>query len=370
MDFDAEKGLLHLQAGVLLSEIIDIFVPQGWFLKVVPGTKLITVGGAIAADIHGKNHHKAGCFSQSVKMFRLQLPNGEVIRCSKTKNKELFLATCGGMGLTGIILDVKIFLKKISSQYIKQTTVKTKNLKETFEAFENYKEKPYSVAWIDCLAKDKKLGRCLLMIGDFCQDQNLNYKQKRKINISFYFPSFILNKNSVKIFNWFYYHKVRKPISTKKISLDDFFFPLDAIKNWNRIYGKNGFIQYQFILPKETSYQGLAEILKLISISNKGSFLAVLKLYGKANENFLSFPLEGYSLALDFKIEKGILHFLNKLDKIVSKYRGRIYLAKDARVKKKVFGQGYPNIEKFRNLRKKYKMDKKFYSLQSQRINI
>ena len=180
MDFDAEKGLLHLQAGVLLSEIIDIFVPQGWFLKVVPGTKLITVGGAIAADIHGKNHHKAGCFSQSIKMFRLQLPNGEVVRCSKTKNKELFLATCGGMGLTRIILDVKIFLKKISSQYIKQTTVKTKNLKETFEAFENYKEKPYSVAWINCLAKDKKLGRCLLMIGDFCQDQNLNYKQKKK----------------------------------------------------------------------------------------------------------------------------------------------------------------------------------------------
>ena len=168
-----------------------------------------------------------------------------------------------------------------------------------------------------------KLGRCLLMIGDFCQDQNLNFKQKRKINISFYFPSFILNKNSVKIFNWFYYHKVRKPISTKKISLDDFFFPLDAIKNWNRIYGKNGFIQYQFILPKETSYQGLAEILKLISISNKGSnkgsFLAVLKLYGKANENFLSFPLEGYSLALDFKIEKGNFAFnLNKLHSFIS----------------------------------------------------
>jgi len=370
LGFDSEKGIVHVQAGVLLSEILDAFVAKGWFLKITPGTKLITVGGAIASDVHGKNHHVEGCFSECVVEMRLMLPNGEVVTCSKTENTELFRATCGGMGLTGVILDAKIELKKINSQFINQTTIKTKNLAETFEAFEQYKGKPYSVAWIDCLSTGEHLGRCLLMVGDFADDGNVAYRSKKKLNVPFMFPSFALNNLTVKAFNWLYYNKVRKALSHQKVTIDSFFYPLDAIDNWNRIYGKKGFTQYQFILPKEKSYAGLQKILGAIADSGKGSFLAVLKLYGKANDNYLSFPIEGYSLALDFKIEKGLFELLDRLDTIVCEYDGRIYLTKDVRVSKETFESGYAHIDKFRALRKKYHMDEKFNSLQSLRVGI
>jgi len=370
IDFNEESGLLHIEAGVLLSEILESFVPRGWFLKVTPGTKLITIGGAIASDIHGKNHHVAGCFSECVDEFTIMLGDGEIVTCSKKSKPELFQATCGGMGLTGVILDAKIYLKKINSKYIDQTTIKTKNLKETFEAFEKYKELPYSVAWIDCLAKNDEIGKCLLMVGDFMDDGRLDYKNKSQLSIPFNFPSFALNNWSVRAFNWLYYGKAKDGVSKQTVDIDTFFYPLDAIGHWNRIYGKNGFTQYQFILPKEISYDGLEEILKTISDSGKGSFLAVLKLYGKANENYLSFPIEGYSLALDFKIEKGLFELLDKLDEIVLKYNGRIYLTKDVRVSKETFEKGYPEIEKFRIFRKDNKMDIKFQSLQSKRVGI
>ena len=368
--FDESKGLLHVQAGVLLSEILESFVPRGWFLKVTPGTKLITIGGAIASDVHGKNHHVEGCFSECVEMFTIMLPTGEVVVCSKEERPELFKATCGGMGLTGVILEAKIYLKKINSKYIKQTTIKTKNLKETFEAFEEYSDTPYSVAWIDCLAKGEEIGKCLLMVGDFEDDGDLSYKRKGKLSIPFNFPSFALNNYTVRAFNWLYYGKVGKRVSQQKVEIDTFFYPLDAIGNWNRIYGKGGFTQYQCILPKEMSYEGLKEILRTISDSGKGSFLAVLKLYGKENDNYLSFPIEGYSLALDFKIEDGLFELLEQLDKIVLQYKGRIYLTKDVSVSKESFEQGYPHIEKFRAFRKEHKMDEKFQSLQSKRVGV
>ena len=370
ISFEDKQGLLHVEAGVLLSEILESFVPRGWFLKVTPGTKLITVGGAIASDIHGKNHHVEGCFSECVKEFDMMLADGKVVTCSKEKTPELFKATCGGMGLTGVILNAKIYLKRINSQYIQQTTIKTKNLKETFENFEKYSDQPYSVAWIDCLAKGSKMGRCLMMVGDFGDDGELEYKIPKQKTIPFHFPSFVLNKWSVRIFNWLYYGKVKEKVSKQKVDIDTFFYPLDAIGHWNRIYGKNGFTQYQFILPKETSYRGLEEILTTIAKSGKGSFLAVLKLYGKANDNYLSFPMEGYSLALDFKIEKGLFELLDRLDEIVVKNKGRIYLTKDVRVSKETFEKGYPQIDTFRQYRKENKMDTKFQSLQSKRVGI
>ncbi|AHJ13782.1 FAD-binding oxidoreductase [Sulfurospirillum multivorans] len=368
LGFDKNEGIVHCQSGVLLTEILEAFVPKGWFLKVTPGTKLITVGGAIASDVHGKNHHVEGCFSECVQEMRIMLANGEIVTCNK--GDELFLATCGGMGLTGIILDAKVSLKKINSKNIDQITIKTKNLKETFDAFEKYAHMPYSVAWIDCLAKGDNIGKCLLMVGDFAHDGDLNFQKKKKLNIPFMFPSFALNNLSVKAFNWLYYKKSPLGESHQKVDIDTFFYPLDAINNWNRIYGKGGFTQYQFILPKEVSYEGLKEILGAIAESGKGSFLAVLKLYGKANANYLSFPMEGYSLALDFKIEKGLFELLDKLDQIVLRFGGRIYLTKDVRVSKETFEKGYPMIEKFRAFRKENGMDKKFHSLQSKRVGI
>lgn len=370
LDFDEVNGIVHCQCGVLLSEIIEVFLPKGWFLLVTPGTKLITVGGAIASDVHGKNHHVEGCFSSCVKELNLMLPDGKIVTCSRDQNQELFHATCGGMGLTGIILDAKLSLKKVNSKYINQTMIKTKNLKDTFDAFENYSGHDYSVAWIDCMASGVDIGKCILMVGDLADDGDLSFKEKRKLNIPFNFPSFVLNNITVKMFNWLYYKKAPNGVSHQKVDIDHFFYPLDAINNWNRIYGKNGFTQYQFILPKEKSFEGLKEILGVIAASGKGSFLAVLKLYGKANDNFISFPMEGYSLALDFKIDKDLFPLLDKIDEIVLKHSGRVYLAKDVRVSKETFEKGYPYIEKFRALRKQYGMDKKFNSIQSKRVCI
>lgn len=368
LDFDETQGIIHCQSGVLLSEIIEVALSKGWFLKVTPGTKLITVGGAIASDVHGKNHHVKGCFSECVIEMRVMLPNGEIQTCCK--GDELFHATCGGMGLAGVILDAKISLKRVNSKNIHQTTIKTRNLRETFDAFEQYAHLPYSVAWIDCLAKGENIGKCLLMVGDFSEDGDLSFKEKKKLNIPFNFPSFALNNLSVKIFNWLYYRKAPNGVSQQTVDIDTFFYPLDSINNWNRIYGSGGFTQYQFILPKEVSYEGLHEILSAIADSGKGSFLAVLKLYGKANENYLSFPMEGYSLALDFKIELGLFELLDRLDEIVLRYGGRIYLTKDVRVSRETFEKGYPLIEKFREFRKQHGMDKKFQSLQSKRVGI
>lgn len=370
LDFNSVNGILHCEAGVLLSEIIDVFISQGWFLPVTPGTKFVTVGGAIASDIHGKNHHVAGSFSDHVISFRLLLPDGSIITCTHDENVDLFRATCGGMGLTGVVLDVVLKLTRVSSVNIDQKTIKTKNLKETFNAFEHYKAATYSVAWIDCLAKGDEIGKCILRVGEHSTDGELDYKKKKTITIPFEFPSFTLNSFSVKAFNKLYYAKEKNGVSEQKVSFDSFFYPLDALNHWNRIYGRHGFTQYQFVLPIENSYDGLHEILSMIANSGKGSFLAVLKLFGDGNENYLSFPMKGYTLALDFKVEKGLFELLDELDKVVVKYGGRIYLTKDVRVSRSVFEQGYPDIEKFRALRKEYGMSEVFNSLQSLRLHI
>lgn len=370
LSFDEETGVLHCEAGVLLSDILDVFVPRGWFLSATPGTKLITVGGAIAADVHGKNHHVAGAFSDSVLSFRLVMPDGRIVECSHTDNVELFRATCGGMGLTGVITDAAIRLQPVRSAHIDQVSIKTANLRDMFEAFEAYGHYSYSVAWIDCLATGSALGRGILTVGEHADDGDLAYTTTSKLAVPVDFPSFTLNKFSVKAFNMLYYAKARGGVSRQTVSLDNFFYPLDAIGRWNRIYGGSGFLQYQFVLPRNTSYEGLQTMLRRIAAAGKGSFLAVLKLFGRGNNNYLSFPMEGYTLALDFKIEPELFPLLDELDTIVLEHGGRFYLAKDSRVSKEVFERGYPHIETFRALRKQYNLHETLQSLQSRRLEI
>ena len=368
--FDAKSGLLRVQAGALLAEILDTFVPRGWFLKVTPGTKLITVGGAIASDVHGKNHHVGGCFSECVTGLRLMLANGEVMSCSKDVNTEMFRATCGGMGLTGVILDADIELQKIGSAKIGQTTVKTSSLEETFATFERYEKERFSVAWIDSLATGKGLGRGVFMAGDFLDDGDFTYDAPRKLTVPFHLPSFAINRLGIGLFNKLYYAKTQSGESRQTVDIDTFFYPLDAIGHWNRIYGRNGFQQYQFVLPKASSLDGLREVLSTVARSGPGSFLSVLKLCGPANENYLSFPLEGYSLAMDFKMSRRLPAHLDELDTIVARHGGRLYLTKDARVSRAMFETGYPHIETFRALRRQHGMDNKFQSLQSRRLGL
>jgi len=378
--FDESTGEICCESGVSLEEILDIFVPKGWFLAVTPGTKLITVGGAVASDVHGKNHHESGSFCDGVYSISLIIPSGETITCSDTENQDIFRATCGGMGLTGVILDVTFKLIPIETAYIKQDVIKAKNLTEIIKLFEESIDTTFSVAWIDCLAKGKDLGRSIMMKGEFASRDDIkgNNKikddlilpKKRKLNIPFNFPNIALNKLTIKAFNFLYYNKARN-VYNDIIDYNSFFYPLDAIDNWNRIYGNRGFTQYQFVLPKETSIEGLTEILGLISKKGYGSFLAVLKLLGKENKNLLSFHKEGYTLALDFPISKKIFAFFNQLDELVLKYDGRLYLTKDVRVEKEMFEKMYAeNIEEFREIRKKNGFDEVFNSLQSDRLEL
>lgn len=340
ISFDRIEGVLECESGVLLSDILEISVPQGYFLNVTPGTKFISVGGAIASDVHGKNHHAEGCFSEYVISFQLMKANGEVIQCSREENEEIFWATIGGMGLTGIILSAKIKLKNIESSYIRQESIKAENLDEIFQLFEESEDWTYTVAWIDCLQKGKNIGRSILMRGEHAlrdelpaslKKEPLKVKKKNALSVPFYFPSFVLNSLSIKVFNWLYYRKQSKKEVKNFVHYEPFFYPLDVIHQWNKIYGKKGFIQYQMVIPKERGKEGMKKILETIAKSGNGSFLAVLKLFGKNNpQAYNSFPIEGYTLALDFKVNSKLPKLVSDLDKVVEEFGGRIYLTKDA----------------------------------------
>ncbi len=369
-DFDPDSGTVTCESGVSLAELQDVFIPKGWFLPVTPGTKFITVGGAIAGDVHGKNHHTSGCFSQWVISFDLMLPEGQVIACSNTENRELFMATCGGMGLSGVILAATIQLKPVKSATIVETVARCENLAEVFFLFEEYRHMTYSMAWIDCLAKNEHIGRSVIMAGEFAETGDLQPPPvKPSLTMPADLPGFCLNKYSVSMFNFLYYRKYPRHKQGRHTPLDTFFYPLDAIGHWNRLYGKSGFTQYQFVLPKASSAEGLKIILRAIADKGMG-FLGVLKLFGPKNENLLSFPMEGYTMALDFKIENRLFPFLKKLDKIVVDLGGRLYLSKDVRMDRDVFLMGYPNWEQFAQVREKWRLKNKFNSLQSKRLGI
>lgn len=340
ISFDRLNGIIECESGVLLSEILEVTVPQGYFLYVTPGTKFITVGGAIASDVHGKNHHAEGCFSEWLMEFSIMNEKGEVLICSRKENSELFWATVGGMGLTGIILSAKMKLKNIETAYIRQESIKAENLDEIFKLFDESESWTYNVAWIDCLQKGKNIGRSILMRGEHAlkaelpkklQENPLRLKQKPIPTVPFYFPGFVLNALTVKIFNFLYYKKQQKKEVHNFVDYETFFYPLDVVNEWNKIYGKGGFIQYQMVIPKEKGKEGMKKILETIANSGNGSFLAVLKLFGKNNpEAYNSFPFEGYTLALDFKVNNKLKKLVVDLDAIVEEFGGRIYLTKDS----------------------------------------
>ncbi|MEO1051412.1 MAG: FAD-binding oxidoreductase [Bacteroidota bacterium] len=374
--FDKENGILHCQAGLTLDKILEVIVPAGWFLPVTPGTKFITVGGALGSDVHGKNHHKDGSFSYHVLEFELLTSDGKVINVDKASNPDLFWATAGGMGLTGLILSVKFQLKKIASSLISQKQIKARNLDEIMELFQKYEHYTYSMSWIDCFKAGKNLGRSILILGEHATEEEvqhikpekrLTFDNKSKLSIPIYFPPFVLNRLSIKAFNWLYYLKNWKKEMDAVVPYDGFFYPLDAILHWNKMYGKKGFVQYQFVLPLEESKEGLRKILTRINKKGWGSFLAVLKLFGD-QEGLISFPTKGYTLALDFPVKKGLFEFLNELDEIVLEHKGRIYLSKDARMEREMFWKTYPNVDKFLDIVKEYNPAYKFQSVQSQRL--
>ncbi len=373
--FDEVNGIITCQSGLLLSDLLQIIVPRGWFLPVTPGTKFITIGGAVASDVHGKNHHVDGSFSRHIISMSVLTGTGQTFVCGPDNHTDLFWATCGGMGLTGIILDVKFRLKRVNTAYIRQRQIKARNLGEIMDLFGENTGSTYSVAWIDCLKKGKNFGRSILMLGEHAnsdevkRDKLLEPREKALLTVPFYFPSFVLNGYSMKIFNALIYAKNYRKTMDSVVHYDGFYYPLDSILSWNKIYGKKGFVQYQFVLPFATSKEGLTDILTRINNHGTGSFLAVLKLFGE-QDDLISFPMKGYTLALDFPIRPGLFEFLDELDHVVAQYGGRIYLSKDARMKKEIFWKTYPRAGEFQETIRKYDPNNRFVSRLSERLTL
>lgn len=372
-DLDHDKLTIRCGAGVTLDAILRVSIPHGWFLPVVPGTSHISVGGAIAADVHGKNHHVDGTFGDHVLAITLLLASGDLISCSPTKNRELFQATCGGMGLTGVIIDATIQLRAVSGVNIRRTALIAQNLKESFELFEQHSAHQYSVAWVDCLTGGAALGRSVVFAGDHIPDRSDRpavYRSRFGMSVPFTPPGMLLNRHTMSLFNNSYFGLQRRKSKASTVGYNSFFFPLDNISNWNLLYGPSGFLQYQFLVPEDGAYEAISAVLHKVSKSGKGSFLTVLKKMGPANENFLSFPMPGYTLAMDFKFERNLFPLLEQLDDIVLAYGGRLYLAKDARMNEKVFKAGYPQWEKFAEIKLKFDPNSVFASQQSDRIGL
>ena len=368
-EFDDKTGTLTAEAGITLREILKLIVPRGWFLSVTPGTSYVTLGGAIASDVHGKNHHIAGTFGQHVKSINMVLGTGEIVTASQVENVDLFHATCGGMGLTGVILSATIQLIPIRSSLINQKTFKADCIEAACEAFEDNSNSTYSVAWIDCLTKGKSLGRSVLMLGEHMESGGLKINIKDPISVPFNAPSALLNIVTMKTFNGAYWHKA-KHNQTQTVPLIPYFYPLDSIGNWNKLYGKSGFLQYQCVIPKSNGIANMRELLTVIAESGEVSFLAVLKQFGKANDNLLSFPTEGYTLALDFKVTASIITTLHRLEELVVGMGGKVYLTKDAVMQEATFKSTYQKWEEFETVREKYGAIGKFSSAQSKRLGL
>ena len=345
IDFDEVSGVLVCEAGVLLSEILDVFVPRGWFLPVTPGTRFVTVGGAIANDVHSKNHHGAGTFGCHVRRFELLRSDGSRLICSSDENADWFAATIGGLGLTGMITWVEMSMKPISGVGIAVENKRFSGLDEFFMLnAEAEARHEYTVAWIDCLAATP---RGVFMAGDHSAGCGATVvARKMPLSVPLTPPLSLINGLSLRSFNQAYFHR---PLSAKSVvHYAPFFYPLDGILHWNRLYGRQGFFQYQFVLPM-VAREALADVLLSIAASGQGSFLAVLKTFGDVlSPGLLSFPMPGVTLALDFP-NRGTdtLALFDRLDAIVGAVGGRLYAAKDARMSGEFFRRSYPRLNEF-----------------------
>ncbi len=374
---DSETGVLACEAGVLLAEVINAMLPRGWFPPVTPGTKFVTIGGMVASDVHGKNHHGAGSFCDHLLWIDLAIGDGKVRRCSREEHADLFAATCGGMGLTGAILACAFRLLPIETAMVRQRTVRAPTLRHALAAFEEAMDWTYSVAWIDCLAGGAALGRSALMLGEHAKvgelpagrrGDPLGCPVRRLRRVPIDLPGFVLGRLSVSVFNKVYYAAQRP--GDALVDIDPYFYPLDALSDWNRIYGRRGFTQFQCVLPLEASEAGLNAMLTLIRDKGQASFLAVLKRLGAQSFGLMSFPYPGYTLALDFPATTANLQVMTELDAMTAAHGGRIYLAKDACASPATIAQGYPRLSEFRVVRDRHGLTGRFASLLSQRLGL
>jgi decaprenylphospho-beta-D-ribofuranose 2-oxidase len=379
-EFVLDDSVLVADSGASIAEILQFVVPRGYFIPVTPGTKFVTIGGAIAADVHGKNHHKDGSFGNFVVELDLLIADGTTQRISPLINPKLFWGTIGGMGLTGLILRAKIQLARIETSKILSTNIICSNLEvlmdEMIRADETAK---YSVAWVDTLAGGKHLGRSILSIGDHATEIDLDsrlrktplkYSSKQLISFPKIATNGLLNRFTVRLFNGFWFQKARLSKKRKIVSFDNFFYPLDGIGNWNRMYGRDGFIQYQICVPDSEAHL-IRLILEKFSEHRIPSFLSVLKRFGPQGNGTLSFPSKGWTLAVDIPagVER-LGELLDELDEKVVEAGGRIYLAKDSRMNQRFVKVMYPLLDEFREVKRTVDVHNMFQSNLSRRLGL
>lgn len=376
--FDQGTGLLRAEAGVSIDELIDLFLPRGWFLPVTPGTRYVTLGGCVANDVHGKNHHLQGSFSSCLRELTLIDAGGRPLTCSASENSQAYWATIGGLGLTGIIREVTIQLRRVESAYLSVDHSAGDDLDDLIDMMAE-DDSEYTVAWIDCLSSGKRKGRGVYMQGRHMNEEELPpavrtrpliYQRKRTLSIPFNVPGMLLNRHSVKAFNaWYYKHE-----SAKEKFISDYqhyFYPLDNLNDWYRLYGRKGFIQYQCVLPLESSNEGMHQILDALQKRGKASFLAVLKRLGPGNQAPLSFPIEGYTLAVDIPVSgKEALKLNELLNEITLEHDGRVYLAKDASMNPETFRRMYPRFPEWMEIKKTLDPEWHFESMLSRRLEL
>ncbi len=356
---DPETGVVTAQAGVSLEDLMVAGLPHGWFVPVSPGTRKVSVGGALAADVHGKNHHVAGSFASHVTGFDLITPGGELHAVTPGADPALFWATAGGMGLTGFITQATIQLKRVATAQVKVDTVRTADIDETMAILaEHDKTYGYTVAWSDSTARGKALGRSVITSGDFASPGDLPagrrpfaFDPRARLAVPGIFPPGLLNRYSITAANEVWYRKAPKSRAGEIQSIGQFFHPLDGVRNWNRVYGPGGFRQYQYVIPFGAE-DAVRRSFAMVSAARAPSFVTVLKRFGAADPGPLSFPAPGWTLALDFPARTpGLGLLLDALDHLVVEHGGRVYLAKDSRVAAATLEQMYPRLEEFRKIR-------------------
>lgn len=350
LSFDTASGILRCEAGVTFAEILKIAVPRGWFLPVTPGTKYVTLGGAIASDVHGKNHHVAGCLGNHVLRFELVRSDGSRMVCSPEQNQEWYYATIGGMGLTGLIAWAEFQMRPIVSPKIDYEGIQFHGIDEFFSHSLASAEHEYTVAWIDCISSGRNFCRGIFMRGFHSSEPApLVPEETKRLKIPCSFPAFFLNAYSLRAFNELYYRKQSKPYVKNLVSYDSFFYPLDSVLEWNRVYGKRGVLQFQCALPEENGREGIVALLREITAARMASPLAVLKTFGKIpSPGMMSFPRPGVTLAVDFPIhgEKSF-RLYDRLAELTAEFGGRMYPAKDSRMTAAQFQAFYPQWKKF-----------------------
>jgi FAD/FMN-containing dehydrogenase len=348
--FDPQTGILRSEPGATLAEILEFAVPRGWFLPVTPGTKFVTLGGAIANDVHGKNHHVAGTFGKHVPRFRLTRSDGTQMECSPTQNPEWYGATIGGLGLTGLISWAEVQLKPIVSRKIDCQAIQFHGLEEFAALSEENAGSEYTVSWIDCVGRGRNAMRGIFMRGDHdARPESAGKRWGGKLTMPVDLPAFALNRITVSAFNTLYYHKqIKKHVATT-VDYEHFFYPLDFVEHWNRMYGKEGLLQFQCAVPFSNGLSAIREMLAAIAESGLASFLAVLKIFGDVpSPGMMSFPIPGITLALDFPIRSNrSFSLVDRLGELTLAANGRIYPAKDARMTSAQFQMFYPQYRDF-----------------------